>query len=65
MALFSERYGYIKPSEVLIRECMPEEIVNAINSAYDILQNVLLIWIDITRLMNVIKTWNSLCGHGS
>jgi hypothetical protein len=41
MALFSERYGYIKPSEVLIRECMPEEIVNAINSAYDILQNVL------------------------
>ena len=41
MALFSERYGYIKPSEVLIRECMPEEIVNAINSAYDILHNVL------------------------
>lgn len=41
MALFSERYGYTKPSEVLIRECMPEEIVNAINSAYDILQNVL------------------------
>ena len=41
MALFSERYGYLKPSEVLIRECMPEEIVNAINSGYDILQNVL------------------------
>ena len=41
MALFSERYGYIKPSEVLIRECMPEEIVNAINSGYDILHNVL------------------------
>jgi len=41
MALFSERYGYTKPTEVLIREEMTEEIENAICSSYDILQNYL------------------------
>ena len=30
MKLFSERYGYIKPSDALITECMPNEVQNAI-----------------------------------
>ena len=37
MALFSERYGYTKPSDVLIRETITEEIVNGICSCYDYL----------------------------
>ena len=37
MALFSERYGYAKPSDVLIRETITEEIVNSICSCYDLL----------------------------
>ena len=37
MALFSERNGYIKPSEALIRESMPKEVCNAISSIFDIL----------------------------
>lgn len=37
MALFSERNGYVKPSEALIRESMPEEVCNAIASIFDIL----------------------------
>ena len=32
MALFSERYGYTKPSEVLIREKITTEIENVICS---------------------------------
>lgn len=39
MALFSERYGYIKPSEVIIRERITPEIQNAICSCYDRLEN--------------------------
>lgn len=35
MALFSERYGYTKPSDTLIREKMTEEIENALCSCYD------------------------------
>lgn len=35
MGLFSERYGYIKPSEVIIRETITPEIQNAICSCYD------------------------------
>lgn len=35
MRLFSERYGYIKPSEVIIREKVTSEIQNAICSCYD------------------------------
>ena len=42
MALFSERYGYTKPSEVLIREEMTQEIENAICSSFDILNNYLI-----------------------
>ncbi len=39
MGLFSERYGYIKPSEVIIREKITLEIQNAICSYYDRLQH--------------------------
>ena len=35
MALFSERYGYIKPSDVIIREQITPDIQNAILSCYD------------------------------
>lgn len=35
MGLFSERYGYIKPSEVIIREEITADIQNAICSCYD------------------------------
>jgi hypothetical protein len=30
MGFFSERYGYVKPSEAIIVECMPQEVQNAI-----------------------------------
>ena len=39
MALFSERYGYTKPAEVLIREKITEEIENALCSCYDMLND--------------------------
>ena len=35
MKLFSERYGYTKPSDVIIREQITPEIQNAICSCYD------------------------------
>lgn len=35
MALFSERYGYTKPSDIIIRESITPEIQNAICSCYD------------------------------
>ena len=35
MPLFSERYGYIKPSDVIIRERITPEIQNAICSSFD------------------------------
>lgn len=38
MALFSERYGYIKPSEVIIREKITLDIQNAICSCLDRLE---------------------------
>lgn len=41
MAFFSERYGYTKPSDILIREQMTEEIVNGICSCYDLLRDML------------------------
>lgn len=37
MALFSERYGYTKPSDIIIRERITPEIQNAICSCYDII----------------------------
>jgi hypothetical protein len=36
---FSERYGYLKPSEVIIREQITPEIQNAICNCYDILND--------------------------
>ena len=35
MVLFSERYGYVKPRDVLVRECINIDIQNAICSAFD------------------------------
>lgn len=42
MALFSERYGYTKPAEVLIREKTTEEIENALCSCYDMLNDYII-----------------------
>ncbi len=39
MALFSDRYGYTKPSDVIIREKITPEIQNAICNCYDKLRN--------------------------
>lgn len=39
MALFSERYGYVKPRDVLLKEKITEEISNAICTAYDKLKD--------------------------
>lgn len=41
MALFSERYGYINPSEVIIREQITPDIQNAILNCFDSLRNSL------------------------
>lgn len=41
MALFSERYGYVKVSDVIIRERITPEIQNAICSCYDRLDNIM------------------------
>lgn len=38
MALFSERYGYLKPREVIIREQITEPIQNSIYNWYEILK---------------------------
>ena len=40
MGLFSERYGYKKVSDVIIREEITDEIQNAICSCFDQLQNI-------------------------
>lgn len=39
--LFSERYGYTKPSDVIIRERMTPALQNAICSCYDQLVDVI------------------------
>lgn len=39
--LFSERYGYTKPSDVIVREQMTPALQNAICSCYDQLTNVI------------------------
>lgn len=41
MALFSERYGYLKPSEVIIRERITPEIENVMCSCFDRLESAL------------------------
>lgn len=40
MKWFSERYGYTKPSDVIIREQITREIQNAICSAFDVLPSL-------------------------
>ena len=39
MALFSERYGYVKVSDVIIRERITPEIQNAICTCFDKLED--------------------------
>lgn len=39
MPLFSERYGYIKPSSIIIREKMTPEVQNAICTCFDMLES--------------------------
>lgn len=39
--LFSERHGYIKPSDVIITENMTQEIENGIFTCIDLLKNYL------------------------
>ena len=39
MARFSERYGYVKPSDVIIRECITEPIKNSIYNWFSMLRN--------------------------
>ena len=39
MALFSERYGYLKPREVIIREQITEPVQNSIYNWYNILKD--------------------------
>ena len=41
MTLFSERYKYVKPSEVLLRECFPTDIANGVCSCFDGLEDQL------------------------
>lgn len=41
MTLFSERYKYVKPHEVLLRECFPTDIANGVCSCYDGLEEQL------------------------
>ncbi len=40
MKWFSKRSGYIKPSDVIIREQLTKDIQNAICSAFDVLPNL-------------------------
>lgn len=46
MTRFSERYGYVKPSEILIREDMPLDIQNAICTCFDKVEEFLRIQMD-------------------
>lgn len=39
MKLFSQRYNYTKPRDVLIREDLPQDIANSVCSCYDELRN--------------------------
>lgn len=50
MTLFSERYGYTKPSDVIIREKMTPEIINAICSCYDDFKSSIIGYDEYTRL---------------
>ena len=39
MPLFSERYGYLKPSSIIIREKITPDIQNAICTCFDMLES--------------------------
>lgn len=41
MAMFSERYGYVNVSDVIIREKITPEIQNAICSCFDRLEQIM------------------------
>lgn len=41
MALFSERYNYTKPSDILLRECFPIEVANGVCTCFDKLEGFL------------------------
>jgi hypothetical protein len=57
MALFSERYGYMKPSQVIIRGGITEEIENAVCSAFDYLKE----WMnDIDSHMEYDHSYNEM-----
>lgn len=57
MVLFSERYGYMKPSQVIIRGGITEEIENAVCSAFDSLKE----WMnDIDSHMEYDHSYNEM-----
>ena len=62
MKLFSERYGYTKPSDVIIREKITPEIQNAICSCYDKLKNRLNAIQAYILIQIHILHWNSIYG---
>ena len=62
MKLFSERYGYTKPSDVIIREKITPEIQNAICSCYDKLKNRLILIQAYILIQIHILHWNSIYG---
>jgi len=59
MAFFSERYGYVKPRDVLIKEKITEEISNAICTAYDQLKDS-LDYIDINEYRSSNASYTAL-----
>lgn len=60
MSLFSERYGY-KPSDVIIRERITPEIINAICSCYDRLQYSGIVYCDLQNYLWTEFLHNRLC----
>lgn len=55
MGLFSERYGYVKPSEAIIVECLSQEVQNAIFNCLIILYRQINV--------NLIKIQKDVCAH--
>ena len=41
MKRFSQRYGYTPIEKAIVRECMPEEVINSLCTAFDIVREVL------------------------
>ena len=55
MGLFSERYGYVKPSEAIIVECLSQEVQNAIFNCLKILYRQIYV--------DLIKIQKDVCAH--